>query len=556
MKGLWVAALALMITSTVFGQGFDFGGDDLFKEKERSQELLQRKPTSLTNVVFEQPVNPAEFIVGPGDQFQINIWGQINEFFPVDVLPEGNVIIPSVGEVYVAGKTLKEAKSAISAKGALMYPNAEVTANLLNVRNFYIHVSGAVNYPGSYEVNASQRASSVLNTFFREQTSYRPMLPGQAARRNIKIFRRLGPNSIIDTLFVDLDGKDLGGLLESDPLLYNGDVIQVPARNDTIEVLGEVNFPRSFDFVPGDRLSDVIRLAGGVKSSALIEEVEIIRFKPDRKSVYTFKADLSAISSGKAQDFKMAPFDVVSVKRDNSYLESNYVTLAGEVAVPGVYRIQPDSTTLVSAIRAAGGFSELFSLNSSYVIRRTGRTNRDIEFLRLKETQLSAMTELEAGYFRSKYREKDGLVRVDFSKLFNADGSVANAAADLKLVHQDSIVIGRRNNTVKVLGGVSFPGLIEFSEGKGYRYYVKQAGGFKDRARKGEVQIISAGSNTWADAKKSLDVQPGDVVFVPEKTIETEKQDLKDLIQIIANVSSTVAVILSILITTGVISTR
>lgn len=548
--------LGLLTTGSVLAQGFDLGSDDFFKEKQRSKELLQRTPTSLTNVIFEQPLDPAEFVVGPGDQFQINIWGQINEFFPVDVLPEGNVVIPSVGEVFVAGKSLNEAKELISKRGALVYPNAEITANLINVRKFYIHVSGAVNYPGSYEVNASQRASSVLSTFFRELTSFVPMLRGVAARRNIKIFRRLGHQSGVDTLLVDLAGKDLGGQLESDPLLFNGDVIHVPARNDTIEVLGEVNFPGSFDFVPGDRLSSVIRLAGGIKSSALIEEVQIFRFKPDRKTVYTVKANLKEIVAGKAEDVAMAPFDVVSVKRDNSYLQSNYVAVAGEVAVPGIYPIQPDSTTLVDAIIGAGGFTELFSLNGSYVIRRTGRSQNDVEFDRLKETQLGAMTEMEAGYFRSKYREKDGLLRVDFSALFNPDGSVKSPAADLKLVHQDSIVIGRRNNTVGVTGGVAFPGLIEFREGKDYRYYVKQAGGFKDRARKDEVQIISAGARTWADASKGVLVQAGDMVFVPEKTIETEKQDLKDLIQIIANVSSTIAVILSILITTGVISTK
>ena len=121
LKIIGQSSLLLMVAGAGFSQDLDFGTTDFLRDQNRAKELLTRKPSSFADVVFEQPVDQSEYIVGPGDQFQINIWGQINEFFPVDVLPEGNLVIPAVGDIQVSGKTLDKVKALISEEASKVY---------------------------------------------------------------------------------------------------------------------------------------------------------------------------------------------------------------------------------------------------------------------------------------------------------------------------------------------------------------------------------------------------------------------------------------------------
>ena len=106
---------------------------------------------------FDGALDPDAYIVGPGDHFEINIWSPLARNFLLIVTPEGTLLIPSVGEIELAGRTLHEARELILAATMEAFPNGDISATLTETRRVRVHVSGLVKAPGTYELYASQR---------------------------------------------------------------------------------------------------------------------------------------------------------------------------------------------------------------------------------------------------------------------------------------------------------------------------------------------------------------------------------------------------------------
>ncbi|RKY61223.1 MAG: hypothetical protein DRP95_03150 [Candidatus Latescibacterota bacterium] len=339
----------------------------------------------------------------------------------------------------------------------------------------------------------------------------------KGSRRNIRIFRRNG-----DTLWVDLDRFLNLGDLNANPYLEAGDVIYVPPRGDVVHIYGAVKIGArtAYELRPGETVADLIELAGGLREDAL-PEAELVRFKDDGITKERYTLDLNKILHSNPKDpFYLKPGDQIFIRHIPNWRPRAWVEVRGEVRKPGPYPIEDGVTTLSEVIKEAGGFTEHAFLKKATLERRQAQyVLPDPEFERLRQISsvmggLEKMKPLEYDYLKTRSRENRNLLAVDFEKLF-VQGDKSH---DVVLRYGDLIYIPRKWETVTVSGQVEHPGMIPFVEGKDPDYYIRRAGGYTQRADKGNVQVIRARTQVWMRKGEVKSLEPGDTIFVPERS--------------------------------------
>ena len=485
-------------------------------------------PVTEEKTAFDKKIDPREYTLGPGDEFTIYLWGQLDTPQTLTVNPEGKLLVPYVGPIEVSGMTLAEAKKLITQRVKKRYPKVEVSVELSNIRKFRLFVTGQVAKPGSYSAYAVDRVFDVIEKTggfiegarrpiegARRSTERTEGFTEAASKRNIRVYRQKG-----EVLTVDLRRFLKLGDLKANPYVKMGDVIYVPFRRESVTILGPVNDPGEYEFKPGEGLKDLIELAGGLQSSAQVTDVEVVRFKKDGKRRESITIDLHQILEAKGNptgQFLLVPDDQIFIRRTPEWHIKRLVRIDEEVKYPGLYVIEEGKTTLSQIIEKAGGFTEDALLDKAELIRWETRETPDPEFERLESMAavqggLEEMTPQEYEYFKIKSREKQGIMVVDFHKLF-VEGDLSE---DIVLKDGDSITIPRRWETVAVSGQVKRPGLLPYEAGKGPDFYIEQAGGYSWNANKGESRVIKGKTGLWLKPKKVERLEPGDAIFVPE----------------------------------------
>jgi|TARA_Y100000294_G_scaffold32990_1_gene28357 polysaccharide export outer membrane protein len=273
--------LAVCINGAATGQtsGFfrPFGEMDTKFEEPRIEEEALLKLGEFTPV--ERPINPDEYVLGPGDVLGVNIVTAENLLFTLRVNPTGDLLIPTVGIVRVAGLTLSDAINSIREfviKNA--YRNSIVDVTLVNVRTLRVLVVGAVQDPGFVLVTAADRVTEVITEAGG--------LHKYADEESIKVIR---PDSSVQP--ISLKTFLLSGDLEQNPTLREGDWVEVPFLEDyrpgseefttynesAILVTGFVKRPGAFRYFPGYTVRDYIGMAGGVLETGTVRKVEVFR---------------------------------------------------------------------------------------------------------------------------------------------------------------------------------------------------------------------------------------------------------------------------------------
>ncbi len=493
----------LLITLHIGAQTDDLKKEELKKKKDERIQVAVNK-----NNALEFAIDPDHYYVGPGDQLLISIWGQVNESVPAIISPEGKILVRSVKDVDVRELSLTEAKKRIKDEMKNVYPNADISINLISLRSFRVNVIGAITLAGSIVVSGADRVSDAI------QAAGGISDPNASSQRNIQVRRKNG--SIVR---VDLVKKRNIGSLDSDPFLMDGDVIYVASVESRVSIYGSVNFPGTYEFVRQETICDILELAGGIKAEADLEHAELVRLKSDTgwatevlpislRNVIAKRNDPSVNIPLKASD----RIYVRAVPR--FHLVAN-VEVAGEVNFPGIYPIEEEQTHLSQVVENAGGFTERVSLDKITVYRNVQLEGEDAEFERLKLVPASEQTEIESSYLKAKMRQRRIVVQTDFKKLFER-GKV-NSKYDILLKRGDYVDVASIKKTINIVGGVTFPGIMDWEPGKSYSHYVAKAGGFSKNAKTGDVQIIKATTQSWVDATNSTQIEDGDVVFIPEK---------------------------------------
>jgi len=466
------------------------------------------------------PVDEDIYIVGPGDLFSLTIWAQSATVQTAPVNPEGELVLPGVATIPVAGKTLAKAKYEISTGLEALYRNVEVDVSLIGLRSIEINVIGNVVNPGTYVGTALDATSTMILAAGG--------LGENASRRNIKITRNSGT-----ALRVDLTRYERLGDLSANPPIIDGDVIFVPYRKAEILVDGGVESPGVYEFVEGDMVGALIEIAGGLTRDARRDSLEVQQFIDDRDTQdFTLAMDEAGLA------WPLSDGDQVYVRRHTIFRPLQTVTLRGRFVYPGPYGITEGEDRILDVIERAGGFSPDASLKQARLIRTGGAEKIDREFERLKDIPVQDMNEGEYSYFKSRSREEKGTVVVDFERLMEGEES-----QNLLLQAGDYIDVPETRETVTVSGSVTFPGLITFVPEMKASYYVSQAGGFTSNADRGDAKVIKAKTGEWQPMKDAGYIVRGDEIWVPEKPDRDWWQLTRELVTFTASIAAIYLVI-------------
>ena len=376
-----------------------------------------------------------------------------------------------------------------------------------------VQVSGAVARPGMYQLG--EKVFSVKSLLERADG----MTPEAMTTR--ALLRRMKPNRTQEVVTVNLEGIMNG--TEPDLPLQNEDVLYIPTIPEhqyqrTISILGEVVFPGTYAYADSITVEDFILQAGGLTYAASTTKVDVSRTYHDPgattagmdlKKTFTFTIDENFKSSND-KDFMLEPFDIVQVRRSPTYQDPITVSIDGEVMFRGPYTMERKNMRLTDLVNAAGGVLEGSYVRGARLIRHMTSDER---------ARMQAVIQIAR-------QSADGKDSIALNKLalsntytvgIHLDEALANPGStqDIELMDGDRLVIPRFNHTVRISGDVNAANTVAFDEGKGYKYYVEQAGGFGDRAKKRNTYIVYQ-NGTMAKASKGK-IEPGCEVVVPSK---------------------------------------
>jgi polysaccharide export outer membrane protein len=262
------------------------------------------------------PVTP-DYVIGPGDEIRLQIWGQINQHGSFIVDRTGSIALPQVGTIHVAGIQFSQLSDFLKSQLARVYRNFDLNVNLGQLRSIQVFVVGQVRQPGSYTIGS---LSTLLNALF---ASGGP-LP-QGSLRDIQIKR--GGQTI--THF-DLYDLLLRGDKTRDVRLEPGDVIFIPDVGPQVAILGSVTSPGIYELHGETSFSQAVSLAGGLTNVASGSTVRVERiYKHAQRS--ELEVNLAGSDAPAVQDG-----DIISAISIVDRFE-NAVTLRGNVANPGRY---------------------------------------------------------------------------------------------------------------------------------------------------------------------------------------------------------------------------
>ncbi len=215
---------------------------------------LFNEPPSTFAPVDDVPVGP-DYILGPGDELRLVIWGKINGEYTVEVDRDGNINFPQIGILHLSGLTFSEAKAFLDKEMSRYYQPSEVKMNVSmgSLRSIRVFVVGKAKRPGSYTLSS---LSTLVNALFAAGG------PGKVgSMRDIQVKR--GGQTI--TRF-DLYDFLLKGDKTKDIRLTPEDVIFIPPIGPLAGISGDVNSPAIYELKGGETAGELIGLAGGLNA--------------------------------------------------------------------------------------------------------------------------------------------------------------------------------------------------------------------------------------------------------------------------------------------------
>ena len=381
-----------------------------------------------------------------------------------------------------------------------------------------VEIKGAVFRPGMYQLGEKMNTVSSL---VEAAAGVR-----EEAFTKHAVMRRMKQNRTQEVLSVDLEGILNGSI--PDVALRNEDILFIPTQAEhlNIRVLtieGEVLFPGTYEFADGMTIEDLVLQAGGLTDAASTVRADVSRriWNPEAtesgmeiSKTYTFALKNNYVIDGD-KDFVLEPYDIVQIRKSPVFLSPYMVTVEGEIAFEGNYSLEAKNQKLSDIVKAAGGVMPGAYVRGARLIRKMTEDER---------ARWQAVVKMA----RQNQNSKDSIL-IDqleadstYSVGIHLDEAIAQPGGDedIELVDGDRLIIPRFNRTVRVSGDVRSTNTVAYKEKKDYKYYIDQAGGFGDRAKKRKVYIVYQ-NGTIAKASKAK-IEPGCEVIVPSKGPKNE----------------------------------
>ena len=324
---------------------------------------------------------------------------------------------------------------------------------------------------------------------------------------------------------VSVDVKALmNGTIPDIPLRKN-DILYIPSIHDlqdlgSVTIYGEVTKPDEYPYADNMTLEDLIIQAGGLKEAASTVRVDVSRRIKDTKSVnstdsigqmFSFALKDGFVIDGQP-GFVLQPYDQVFVRRSPGYQTQQNVSIQGEVIFGGTYTLTSKAERLSDLVKKAGGVT-----NSAYVRgAKLIRVANDEEKKRMQDVVRLMGRELGENAIDSLGLQVDN----QFSVGIDLEAALANPGgdADLVLREGDVLNIPEYVNTVKINGAVMMPNTVSYRKGEKVSYYLGQAGGYSQHAKKSKKFIIYMnGQVAKVKGNGSKQIEPGCEIIVPNK---------------------------------------
>ena len=391
-----------------------------------------------------------------------------------------------------------------------------VTAEaILNRFTNKLEIRGAVYRPGIYQL------SGKLNTI-RELVNEAQGLTGDAFLNRAVLYRQ---REDLTSEVVQIDIKSIMDGTSPNLALMKNDILYIPSIHDledrgNVTVHGEVAHPDSYPYADNMTLEDLIIQAGGLKEAASTVRIDVSRRIKNPRStadndtigqMYTFSLKDGFVIDGQP-GFILQPYDEVYVRRSPGYQAQQNVVIEGEILFGGNYAMTNREERLSDLVNKAGGPTNLAYLRGAKLTRvaSAGEKKRMGDVIRLMSRQLgeAMIDSLGIGV------EDTFTVGIDLEKaLTNPKGS-----ADLVLREGDVVFIPKNTNTVTINGAVMVPNTVSYMKGKNVDYYLNQAGGYSDNARKSKKFIVYMnGQVTKVKGSGKKQIEPGCEIIVPGK---------------------------------------
>ena len=370
-----------------------------------------------------------------------------------------------------------------------------------------VEIKGAVFRPGMYQFG--EEVNSVRSLIERASGLTEEAMTSKA------VLRRLKPNRTQEVITIDLEGILRGSV--ADIPLQNEDILFIPTLAEhqnlrTLTITGEVIFPGTYEFADRMTIEDLILQAGGLTDRASTIKVDVSRRLRDPNAAEATMeiAKTFSFSLADQTSFTLEPYDIVQVRRSPVFQDPIRVTVEGEIAFEGSYTMEQKNQRLSDVVKSAGGVVPGAYVRGARLVRRMTADEKARMQAVIKMARQSA--DGKDSIALNKIAMSDTYtVGIHLDEALAHPGSTQN----IELMDGDRLIIPRYNNTVRISGDVNGPNTVAFEEGKGYKYYIKQAGGFGDRAKKSHTYIVYQ-NGTMAVAKEGK-IEPGCEVVVPSK---------------------------------------
>ena len=497
---------------------------------------------------------PAQYIVGPGDEVKIMLWGRVNAQYNLTIDRNGSITIPQIGPLYVAGMTFQNMSTyLIKQSNQIVGANIDVTMGSL--KTIPVFILGDVKRPGAYTIGSFATITDAL------------LLAGGptdiGSMRNVQLKRK-------DNLVAKFDLYDLllKGNKGADAVLQAGDVVFVPVCGPLVGIAGNVKRPAIYELKDKNDLQNLFDLAGGIIPTAYTQQIQIERIVKNEKQIIV---DVNDKHLEKSKLFQLQDADLIKVFSIVD-ANSNVVYLNGHVKKPGKYELKPGMKlkdiiksvddlplethyeyALIKRIMTPGGETALIPFNlGKLIISNDAEANitlvpKDNIFIfsdwffkdkpsfsiagevrmpdkydwvknfKVKDAILAA-----GGLTKNAYLEKAEILRVDKTRqyqtiYFNVSGAMQENEQDNMLlqdedkitVHSLTELVYKKN--VFIEGDVLRPGTFQFTENMTVKELVFAAGNILESAYLADAEI------------SSMEIENGRTTSIVQKNINLRK---------------------------------
>ena len=393
-----------------------------------------------------------------------------------------------------------------------------------------VQIKGAVFHPGMFDLGGT-------NNTVRSLIESAGGLTEDAFTAHA-VLHRMKPDRVRKVLSVDIEGIMAGTI--ADMPLENEDILFIPFRNETLNertltIHGEVQMPGIYEYAEDETVEDFILQAGGLTDAASTARVDVSRRISDPgatqasdeiANMYSFVVKNGMVVDGD-RSFTLEPYDEVYVRRSPAYQPQRNVLIEGEVLFPGNYALTTKNQRISELVKAAGGVTDQAYVRGARIERvmtedEKFRNRQVLDLVRQKGQNagldMVMQDEEAADYDINQARDSVENDTVRYSVGIELDKALANPGSDydVTLKEGDRLIVPEYNGTVKINGNVMYPNTVAYSDGKKYKWYVNQAGGFGSRAKKSRTFVVYQ-NGTVSKAKKAR-IEPGCEIVVPSKT--------------------------------------